>query len=72
LDLTKPMDRRVSGKTIVLCTISLLQSVEGLIETTNMIRPQGMKKCRRLHTVNCLIEGHGILDIELMNRPIKI
>jgi hypothetical protein len=69
-DEAKPVG--VVSETLVPGPWSLLEAVEGLVQTTYVVRTPGVNKARRLLTVDLLVKvamKKGILDVELVNRP---
>jgi hypothetical protein len=68
----KPYPMHIVGEALVPHTRSLLESIEGLVESTDMLRPRRVDEARWLLTIDHLIKiamEKGVLDVELMNRP---
>jgi hypothetical protein len=62
----------VGYKTLVPRTRGLLQTIEGLVQTTDMIRMRLVNETRGLLVIHHFLEiamKKGILDIKLSNRP---
>jgi hypothetical protein len=69
-DEPKPM--REVGKALVPRPGRLLEPVERLAETTDIVRTTSVNKAGRLLTVDLLIKSameEGVLDVQLVNRP---
>jgi len=62
----------VTGEALVPSPRSLLKSVQGLLQETDVIWGSRINKSRRLLAVDCLLQmtmKEGILHVELMDRP---
>jgi hypothetical protein len=60
------------GEAVKPCTRCLFKPIERFLQTANMRRVGGVKKARRLLTVDGLLKmtmKEGILDVQLMNGP---
>jgi hypothetical protein len=60
------------GKSLVPGPWSLFEAIEGLVQTTHIVRTPGVNEARRLLTIDLLVKvamKKGILDVELVNRP---
>jgi hypothetical protein len=60
------------GEAVKPCTRCLFKPIERFLQTANMSRMGGVKKARRLLTVDGLLKmtmKEGILDVQLMNGP---
>ena len=61
------------GKMAVPCTRRLFEAVEGLVQTTDIVRMRGIHEASGLRAVYRLSQGtmqERVLHIQLMNRPI--
>jgi hypothetical protein len=64
----EPHGGDVGSKPLVLSAGSLLQTIEGFVQTTYVLRPAGVDECGRLLAIDNLVESaieKGILDVKL-------
>jgi hypothetical protein len=62
----------ILSEPLVPCSGSLLEAIEGLVKTADVVRTARVNKARRLLTVDLLVKiavKEGVLDVELMDGP---